>query len=261
MPTLRHRLKLILVGLLISVVMFCGLPVALFIHNQLPIKIHHRFTLKIESNGTVHTGSGVIETVWYPGLKIGSAWFGNVWNAHVRGEAVAVDLEDRGTLFALLTGPATPEAGGRPGDFFYPHDPERLSLEAFGVDKIKTDVMTRDFLNEISKRRDTVDLPLDKLPMLVRFTNLSDPRSVERVDPNDLPASFGPGVRMVSATLAVTDDPVTTGIEKKLVWLPTSDEASQNKELRLQKELRLNDDLRSKRGLTGALEAGDFKEE
>jgi hypothetical protein len=230
------------------------LPVTLFIHRQLPTKIHHRLTLKIESEGTVYTGSGVIETVWYPGLKIGGAWFGNIWNVHVRGEAVAVDLGERGTLFALLTGPETLEAGGRHGESFFPHDPERIPLEAFAMEKSSSAVLTQDFLNAISRRRDTVDLPLNKLPMLVRFTNLADPRSVERVDPNNLPASFGPGVRIVSATLAVTDDPVTAGIEKKLVWLQAPNDKPSN-------QFRLQDELRSSGGFTGGLATVDFKQQ
>jgi hypothetical protein len=258
-PMSTSRRHLIVVGLMISVVIVCGFPVALFIRSQLPTKINYRLTLNIESDGVVYTGSGVIETVWYPGLKVGNSWFGNAWNAHVRGEAVVVDLGDHGMLFALLTDPATPEAGGRHGELFYPHNPERIPLLAFDAEKI-SGVLTQDFLNAISKRRDSVDLPLNKLPMLVRFTNLSDPRSVERVNPNDLPASFGTGVWIVSATLAVTDDPVTTGIEKKLVWLQTANDGSQDKEVRLVNEFRLNDKLSFRRGLIGGLATEDFKQ-
>ena len=55
--------------------------------------------------------------------------------------------------------------------------------------------------------------------MLLRFGDLADPKSVARVDPNDLAASFGPGVKLVRATIEITDDPVTTGIEKRLGWV------------------------------------------
>ena len=57
-------------------------------------------------------------------------------------------------------------------------------------------------------------------PMLVTFRDVRDPTSVERVDPAALDKSFGPGVRLRRITVAVTDDPVTTGIEKRLGWLP-----------------------------------------
>ena len=253
MSSPRQNLKHMLVWVLASAVMFCGLAVARFFHSQLPTTIHHRLTLKLESDGAICTGSGVIETVWYPGLKIGGTWFGNAWHVRVRGEAVVVDLGNHGVLFALLTGSATPVAGGRHGELFYPHDPERIPLEAFGIEQNGGSVMKQDSLNALSKRRDTVDLPLNKLPILVRFTTLGDPRSVERVDPNDLPASFGPGVRFVSATVAVTDDPVTTGIENKLVWLQTPTDRPFD-------PVRLQDELRSKGSFTGGLATVDFRQ-
>jgi hypothetical protein len=55
--------------------------------------------------------------------------------------------------------------------------------------------------------------------MFVKFRDLNDPTSVEVVDPNDLAASFGPGVKLVEATIAVTPDAVTDGIDSRLPWL------------------------------------------
>lgn len=55
--------------------------------------------------------------------------------------------------------------------------------------------------------------------MLVTFTNPADPKSVTRVDPNQLTASFGPGYALEAITVEVTKDKVTRGIEGKLAWL------------------------------------------
>jgi copper chaperone CopZ len=44
-------------------------------------------------------------------------------------------------------------------------------------------------------------------------------QAVQRVDPANLAASFGPGIRLKRITVEVTDDDVTTGIEKRLRWL------------------------------------------
>jgi hypothetical protein len=55
--------------------------------------------------------------------------------------------------------------------------------------------------------------------MLVRFRDIADPTSVEKVDPDNLAASFGEGVKLRRITVQLTDDPVTTGIEKRLGWL------------------------------------------
>ena len=64
-----------------------------------------------------------------------------------------------------------------------------------------------------------VELAPGDLPLLVRFRDINDPKTVERVDPNDLAASFGPGVYLKRATVEITRDPVTTGIVKRLSWL------------------------------------------
>ncbi len=51
------------------------------------------------------------------------------------------------------------------------------------------------------------------------FGNIADPKTVERVDPNDLATGFGKGVKLRRITVQMTDAPVTTGIEKRLAWL------------------------------------------
>lgn len=53
-------------------------------------------------------------------------------------------------------------------------------------------------------------------PLLLTFTDIKDPTSVARVDPANLAASFGPGVRLKRIVVEVTDDDVTMGIEEQL---------------------------------------------
>jgi len=72
------------------------------------------------------------------------------------------------------------------------------------------------------KPGDKIALPDDHYPLLVTFTDINDPASVQRVDPDDLVAHFGPGVKLKTITLEITDEPVTGGqIEKVLGWLKT----------------------------------------
>lgn len=64
-------------------------------------------------------------------------------------------------------------------------------------------------------------MPEVQYPMLVTFDDIADPASVKLVDPADLAASFGPGVRLKAVTLEVTDEPVTEGrVKGVLGWLP-----------------------------------------
>jgi hypothetical protein len=61
--------------------------------------------------------------------------------------------------------------------------------------------------------------PPNGYPLLVRFRDLADPTSVERVDPDDLANSFGKGVTLKAITVARTEAEVSRGIEGRLPWL------------------------------------------
>ena len=137
------------------------------------------------------------------------------WVVNVHGEAVAVDLGDHGLLFALLTGPVDTDRGS--GKKFYPDSPVTVLLAQLSDTGVGG--MTSGNLASLSGRKDVVEVPPARLPMLVRFRDIEDPMTVEQVDPEDLAASFGPGVRLVRATLAITDDVPTFSIEQRLPWL------------------------------------------
>lgn len=85
-------------------------------------------------------------------------------------------------------------------------------------------VIDGELLDEVSGRRDreagVIVVPAYQYPMLVTFDDITDPASVKLVDPADLAATFGPGVRLKSVTLEVTNEAVTDGVvEEKLDWL------------------------------------------
>ena len=61
--------------------------------------------------------------------------------------------------------------------------------------------------------------------MLVTFTDIADPATVREVSPDNLAASFGPGVSLRRITLGITKDRVTEGrVDKLLEWLAWSRE-------------------------------------
>ena len=57
-------------------------------------------------------------------------------------------------------------------------------------------------------------------PEFVIFKDMSDPKTVEQVDPDNLGASLGKGYALKSISVQVTSEEITTGIEKRLRWLP-----------------------------------------
>ncbi len=166
--------------------------------------LRYRLTIEVEADGKVHTGSGVIEVTfkrhgWSDSQTLGV-------HPTIRGEAVPVDLGERGTFFVLLQ--KSPNAGSV-------SDPAYLPLRAFGLESggLTGDKLRR--LGSVSARATVQDLPL-----MVRFRDAKDPMSVERVDPDNLEKSFGSGVRLIRATIETTKDRLTTGILTRLPWLP-----------------------------------------
>ncbi len=125
----------------------------------------------------------------------------------IKGEAVVVDLGQRGVLFALLK-----ENSRGEGDAKY------MLLKEFPTDNVLMSLKGIWYYQTLKIKK---ELSFDKLPMLVRFRDINDPKTVELVDPNDLEKTFGKGVRLVSATLEMTDERVTERVQK---YMPPFDE-------------------------------------
>jgi hypothetical protein len=169
-----------------------------------PITYRYRLTLDVETPEGIKSGSSVVQvTVKKGGLQLNPEGARTIF---VRGEAVAVDLGARGALFALLCSRRWVDA-------------QYMVFEAFPWPKGPGGEGTREaswYYHALQAKR---ELPTELLPMLVRFRDINDPKTVEEIDPNNLAASFGPGVRLQKATIEMTKDAVTNGIEDILPWL------------------------------------------
>lgn len=144
--------------------------------------------------------------------------------AKIKGEAVVVDLGERGVLFALLSG--------------YRYGPDHAKTILFNVfpsghggnsaGGIK-------YYRDLKDAKATLEPP--DYPVLVMFRDINDPKSVERV--LDITAGksgyatrdeyklrkdrfeelFGEGVRLKEITIEMTEEPVTWEVERWLGWL------------------------------------------
>ncbi len=167
--------------------------------------LRYRLTIEVVADGKVHTGSGVIEVTfrrhgWSDSQTLGV-------HPTIRGEAVPVDLGERGTFFVVLQ--KSPDADSV-------SDPAYLPLRAFGLE---SGGLTGDKLRRLGSVSARATVPREDLPLMVRFRDVKDPTSVERVDPGNLEKSFGPNVKLVRARIETTRDPITRSIEKQLPWL------------------------------------------
>jgi hypothetical protein len=196
----------------------------------------YRLTVEVETPQGLRTGSSVIQIASHISSSL-SLRPGDV-TTQVTGEAVAVDLPGGKVLFALLTRPGSAEGA------------ENYAFDALiGTPWSGADEYVRD-VNALIERRDVGVLPRFKLPpwlwaarpgegkappvevidkahyprtpaypLLVTFGDLRDPKSVVAIDPDHLDQQFGPGIKLRRITVQMTDDAVTTGIEKRLGWL------------------------------------------
>ena len=203
----------------------------------------YRLTVEVETPEGVKTGSSVIEVQ----QSVGRTTMGG-FNQRIfyktRGEAVAVDLPDGRTLYALLRSGGDVEWAVRVIPF--------LSPDA-GDDNPLDDVLLLKGKKELPRKWSAVG-PLNNAsayPMMVTFGDEADPTSVVQVDPDDLAATFGEGVKLKRITAELTDDPVTTGIEARLGWMNDYRKKWLNGEPYIAEDLTTNE-------LTAHLSAGSF---
>jgi hypothetical protein len=176
--------------------------------------VRYRLTLQVETPEGPKTGSGVIEHAarWNDGITRGLG-AGAGLAVGTRGEAIITDLGARGLLLCLLT--RDEARAGSADDFLLP--------DVFPFDK--WDGSQKDYaayLGRLDARKPVGNAPLENLPMLARLRDPQDPGTAERVDPTNLAATFGAGVRLVRVTVQITDDPLPPPtIENKLPWIRT----------------------------------------
>jgi hypothetical protein len=138
----------------------------------------------------------------------------------VRGEAVAVEVLPGRWLFALLSG--DDDALGQADQLIYTtfRLGENLNVSDRTYEALMADLR--------SKPLDTpAPVPAESYPLLVTFDDITKPETVREVDPADMAATFGPGVRLDGMTLEVTDVGVTEGtVDKVLNWIGPNEKSS-----------------------------------
>lgn len=167
----------------------------------------YRLTVEVDTPDGMRSGSSVIQVASHVSSQY-SLSPGDV-TTQVTGDAVAVDLPGGKMLFALLSKPGSAEGANT-----YAFD-ALIPKPWIGWEEYVADV------NALADRRDIGVLPFKDWPMLVTFGDINDPTSIVRIDIANLEATLGPDVKIRRITVQITEEPVTSGIEKKLKWLPS----------------------------------------
>jgi hypothetical protein len=211
-------------GFLVTLGIFAGLVIAVVGYLWLSfynIHVRYRLTVEVQDGDQIKTGSSVIdvsyniEPDWSPSHPVGNT-------RHV-GYAPTVDLGEKGTLFltfahATRTPEQWRERNNQVSCAF--DDVGCLPFAAYHKPGVLTDSSQKKVaLDELLHQSGPRDVPFAVLPKLVRFQDINDPNTLVPASPNDLSASFGPGVELKRVILQLTDDPVTPPPESWPRWL------------------------------------------
>ena len=175
--------------------------------NSHPIyKYRYELTVVVDTPEGEKRGSSVIEVLFRENgdMIIDNPGGITRW---IRGEAVCIDVDKKKKMLALLRSESSSAwaesvmaAVGR----FKSGNPKHWAISQY-------EHIIADRRLKILRHREPPSgyrIGLRLRPMLVTFDDFSDPDSVRRVDPDNLAATFGPGVSLKYATVQVTDKPV-----------------------------------------------------
>jgi hypothetical protein len=175
----------------------------------------YKLTMAVNTPEGVKRGSTVVEVLFY---DVSIPDRGTMHK--LRGEALYLDLGPGARpLVALLTSQLHPKYDhGRQLHWTRDAGPAEDLLSQLNGQALSADYMND--LPRIARMRGPHRIAPADLPDLVTFADVNDPKSVIEVDRNDLQATLGPDITWNEITIESTGEPVTTGIVRKLPWLP-----------------------------------------
>jgi hypothetical protein len=179
------------------------------------IDYNYKITVEVETPEGLVSGYAVrnVEIRWHSSYNLPEA---RGAQRRFVGEAVAIDLPNGETLFSLMS-----DNSKTVDQLLLPRSekPEQKNrVENFGK-QLENMAANKSTVFEVSPLNSNIaNAGRPAIPQFVRFANISDPKSIELVDPDDLAATFGDGYGLKRITIQITDEPVTFGISRRFSW-------------------------------------------
>lgn len=171
----------------------------------------YELTVDIDTPDGIRSGSTVIEVTYWREWVM-TVVFGPRFPTKINGEALFVDLgSGKNVLLTLTTFDAASSNAASP-DYL----PVRIYNFPWG-DPGASNAMR--VAIEQAKSSAPKLVPFEQLTLMVTFRDLQNPRTLERVDPLKLSATFGPGYALKSVVMRPTNAPITEQLEKRIAWL------------------------------------------
>jgi hypothetical protein len=163
----------------------------------------YKITVEVDTPQGLRTGSSVIEITGrrepkLPGMQ--------GYHIYLTGEAVAVDLPNGQTLYALLVGESTSSP--------VPYD---LPRQLLTLEERRSTAMP-DYGKILGQSNRLSVLPRPAYPLLVSFDRPVSPGTMRSVDPEHL-SLLSPGSNLHRITISTSRDARTKQIVKRLPWL------------------------------------------
>ena len=172
---------------------------------------NQKVTVRVDTPGGLRTGSSVhkVSVTHHTNDFLVGLANGHSLTSGMRGEAVVVDVRPDAPpgepryLFLLLGEPPyrLAQHAIRPG----------RDASSYRAQPNQKRLSVGESFSQIVNAEGSHPVPVYRLPLMVTFRDVADPTSVMRVEPDQLAATFGPGVRLAGVTLEVVDEEVTQG--------------------------------------------------
>ena len=166
-------------------------------------RYRYRLTGEVRRGDEIYRGSNVFEITRAKGIQsIGGT---------IRGEAVAVDLPGAKTLFLLMR----EEGDGSPDwPFRMPH--KALASLIGGSNMVNPELLDNLVRLPVGT---AITLPPELYPTIVCFDDPLDPRTIRKVDKNDLSNAVGGACELYKISIEITRDEPSEHLQDKLPWM------------------------------------------
>ncbi len=165
---------------------------------------NYRLTAAVEADGKIYTGTTVQQLRCRDGVTM--AWAMDVGGCKILGEAVVVPIEGKGVLFIMMGAASKYPVDGK----IYLGSGEQMLADIGLVDEPGR-----------SRNHGEWQVENNKLPYMVFFKDVQDPSCITAVDPSDMEAVMGSGVKIKSLKVKTTSSKISYGVVRSyLNWLP-----------------------------------------
>lgn len=185
------------------------------------VHVRYRLTLEVQDGDELKTGASVIDVSY----NVEPSWSPSHYNSFPRtvGYAPTVDLGEKGLLFLTFSNATrTPaqRAERNKQVFCLFDDIGCLPFAAYHLSGGAADyARKKTALDDLLRQTGPRDVPFVTLSQLIRFVDIDGQHKYVDLSPDDLAASFGPGVKLKRVVLELTNDPVTPRPEIWPQWL------------------------------------------